>query len=96
MPFKNWREKSRGVQWGTDSEGTTLPIADINAGSLLRIADAAEKMAENHAQLIEERDKYYRWYKEGRDRAIHARNVAAGLRSAITRLQRKVARLKDL
>ncbi len=38
-------------------------LEQINSGCLQRIADAVEKMAENHLVLIAERDKYKRWYE---------------------------------
>lgn len=40
MGFLNYRKQSREVQWGSDGSGMTLE--QINAGSLLRIADALE------------------------------------------------------
>ena len=56
----NMRESSRW-QW---TSGDT--VAEINAGSLQRIADASELMAKNHAELIAERDKFKSWYEDYR------------------------------
>ncbi len=56
----NHREASK-KSWGTRAKATE---DEINMGSLQRIADATEKMAQNWDALIEERDRYERWYKQ--------------------------------
>ena len=49
-------DHKRRVASADDNDG-------INTGCLQRIADAIEIMAKNHAELIEDRDKYERWFK---------------------------------
>jgi acyl-CoA reductase-like NAD-dependent aldehyde dehydrogenase len=79
----NFRESSRG-NW--NSRDT---IEEINAGSMQRIADAAEKMAANYDELrraLESAKKsrdYWRSVADQRQRRINA------LRGHITRLRKK-------
>ena len=80
---KSYREGSR-IDWG--SEQYNCPD-QIKLGCLLRIADATEKMAQSHSSLIGERDRYKKWYEEGKQRNSHLRNVIGGLRGTITRLK---------
>ena len=64
-------------------------IEHINTGSLQRIADAVEKMATNHLELIRDRDKFERWYRNTvveRDAAMRSN---AALRGVITKLKRR-------
>lgn len=79
-----FREDSR-INWGSDRGGRTLD--QINCGALLRIADATEKVAARHTELIQERD-----YWEQRYLAVDAeRNKLfrsnAALRGYIKRLK---------
>lgn len=60
---KNYREESR-KNYGTDTEdGVGITMDQLNAGSLMRIADATELMARNFLELQADRDKYKRWYE---------------------------------
>ena len=36
----------------------------IKESIFLRIAEATELMAQNHKELIEDKDRYERWYRE--------------------------------
>jgi hypothetical protein len=73
-------------------------LEDITCGSLQRIADATERMAEPFVQLLAERDRLGKLVEDqqtiihgdreriaGRDRRI------AALRGVITRMRRRVA-----
>ena len=63
-------------------------IEGINAGSLQRIADAAEKMAQSYVALIEERERYKRWYENQRDLVQIERRSNSALRGVITKLKK--------
>lgn len=60
MAFKNYREETR-TNWGAHQDGN-LNLDQINTGCMLRIADATEVMAKRHQELIDDRDRYKRWY----------------------------------
>lgn len=62
-------------------------IEYINAGSLQRIADATEKMAQRYTDLIRDRDNYERYYREAvkRERQLERRLAAA--KGQITKLR---------
>jgi|SRR5690625_310104 len=94
MSFKNYRQQSRDVQWGCNQAGN-LTLEQINAGSLLRIADATEKMCMDRQKL--ERD--YKYMRESRDRYLHLleseRRRNSALRGVITRMKRKANQRGD-
>ena len=89
MAHKSWKEQSRLDYWSETPEGEGLHRETVQTGAIMRIADAVELMAKNHAQLIEERDRYKRWYEEARGRALQYRHSIAGFRGAINRLKAK-------
>lgn len=64
-------------------------MEQIKVGTMQRIADACELMAKNHGNLIEERDRYKRWYEDERQRREHRDNEIRGLRGRITFLLRR-------
>jgi hypothetical protein len=65
MGIRSYKKGSR-IDWGNEeSQGMTLE--QINTGAVLRIADAAEKMAERHTELIRQRD-----YFEGEVKRLRA------------------------
>lgn len=90
MAFKNYRDESRR-NWGRTTEGE-LEHDDLSFGALLRIADAAELMAQNHATLLQERDNYQRWYREEKEKKCALERRVNSLRGAITLLKKKLAR----
>lgn len=62
-------------------------LASINAGSMQRIADATEKMAQRHTDLMRDRDWYERAFKEAaRDREALKRQLSAA-KGQITKLR---------
>lgn len=63
-------------------------IEHINTGSLQRIADAVEKMATNHLELMRQRDTYQISYKNEQRRREAAERTIAALRGVITKLKR--------
>ena len=91
MPFKSYKKQSRDIDWGSTLPDNQSPCLDqLKLGAILRIADAAELMARNHAQLVEERDKYLRWYHEEQAVAERLRGTIRGLRSRITVLKKSL------
>lgn len=68
-------------------------LESINAGSLQRIADATERMAKRHTELISERDDYERRYKAATAREQRLERQLAASRGQITKLRK--AALKD-
>ena len=61
----------------------------VQIGCLQRIADATEAMAKSYADLIKERDRYLRWYREEAADKVRLHRQCAALRGHITRLKRK-------
>ena len=59
-----------------------------------RIADAAEKMAMRHTELISDRDMYKKWYEQERALALHLNRSNNALRGQITKLKRQLASAK--
>lgn len=76
-----FREASRG------NFTSARTVEHINAGSLQRIADATEKMAQRYTDLIRDRDNYERYYREAvkRERQLERRLAAA--KGQITKLR---------
>jgi len=62
---------------------------NLNLSCALRIADAVEVIAKNYSELIEERDKHYRWFKEEQEKNEKLRRTISGLIGYITRLKKK-------
>lgn len=80
------RDKSR-LNWLNESNSNE----NIQLGCMLRIADATEAMAKRHTELIDERDRYKRWYEQSnRERLLFERRVAA-LKGQITKLRNRLA-----
>lgn len=85
--FQNYREESR-KNWGTDKE-KNLTIEQINCGSMLRMADAAEKMASSYTEMQRQRDMYKSLLRERQAECRRLSKTIAGLRGYITKLKRK-------
>lgn len=83
---KSFREESR-VNYTSD-HGGNLTKEELKLGSLLRIADATEKMAANYAALQRERDRYLEWYENSQKSNARLRRSVASLRGYIARLKR--------
>jgi selenocysteine lyase/cysteine desulfurase len=79
-------EDTRATSRKTWNSGTTL--ADINAGSLQRIADATEKMAASYDSMRSSRDYWERRAKEETEAARRLVRRVNALRGVITRLKR--------
>jgi RNase H-fold protein (predicted Holliday junction resolvase) len=89
---KYYKEESRNSFFKTVPDGSgknTLTIEEITFGCMLRIADASEKAAQSFNELIEDRDKYKRWYQSEREKLERARKTISGLKGAMTKLKKK-------
>lgn len=62
---------------------------DIITGSIQRIADATEKMAQNYIQMQNDRDLYLRWYREKSDANAMLNRRICALRGVITKLKKR-------
>lgn len=84
----SWKEHSK-TEWRSLPDPNTAPADDrIKIGCLQRIADATEKMAQSYSALIEERDRYKRWYEnEERMRRSADRRIIS-LKGVITKLKK--------
>jgi hypothetical protein len=85
--YRSESRKDYGRARNSLESGVTFE--EVNAGSLMRIADATELMARNHAELLAERDRYQRWYNEEVVRREQRDRTIRGLRGVITRMKRK-------
>ena len=56
---------------------------------LLRIAEATELMAQNHKELVHDRDMYEEYWREEEERRAKLEKRIAGLKGYITRLKGK-------
>lgn len=83
--FKSWRDSSK-EGWGCTDRQPTLE--QINTGCLMRIADATEKMAQRHIELIEQRDRFERFYRAEQKRTAHLEHSNAALRGHLKRAKR--------
>ena len=81
--------KASVKSWEVGSDVANPSVDAISAGSLQRIADATEKMAENWSRLADDRDYQKRRAEEAeRYAAIRNRRISA-LRGVITRLKNR-------
>ena len=62
----------------------------LQLGCLQRIASATELMAKNYDQLIQERDRYKRYYNEQHECSERLVRSNAALRGQITKLKKKL------
>lgn len=89
MGIRSYRQASK-TDWGNEeSQGVTLE--QINTGAILRIADATEKMAERHTELIRQRD-----YFEGEVKRLlaireHLERSNASLRGHLRRAKKMMS-----
>ncbi len=86
---KDLRAKSKD---GWNSESNSLDA--INAGSLQRIADATEKMAQRHTELIRDRDMFERRMKSEQACSETLRRRLNAAKGQITKLRKQLAAAK--
>lgn len=77
-------------------------LEHVNAGSLQRLADAAETMAassqlmaKNHFELVEWRNRYKSWYETERWERDRLERKLAAQRGVATRLKNKIVDLQE-
>ncbi len=63
----------------------------INAGSLQRIADATERMAQRHTELLQQRDGFERSANYWRNQSSHKDRRINSLKGQITKLRKRLA-----
>ena len=78
---------SSDIDWQIDRDKAWRYIKE---SILLRIAEATELMAQNHKELVHDRDMYERYWIEEEERRVRLEKQIAGLRGYITRLKKKV------
>ncbi len=81
---KTIRDASRSNYTTKDETPTWQEVRD---GALLRIADATEKMAQRHTELISQRDRYEGYYKQEHEIRARAERRIAALQGVITRMK---------
>lgn len=84
MPKVVWKEASR-CNWNSEHPSDFPGLARLQVACLQRIADATEAMAKNHQKLINERDLYQRWYKEGQAEIARLQRSNNALRGHLKR-----------
>jgi len=84
------REKSRR-NWTNDNNTNE----NIQLGCMLRIADASEKMAQRHTDLIDERDRLSRYYRERGERIARLERQLSAAKGQITKLKKQLAAAKE-
>lgn len=85
------KDKSRR-NWSNDNNSNE----NIQLGCMLRIADATEKMAQRHTDLIRERDTYNRWYDEEAQRRKTIERQLSAAKGQITKLKKQLAAAKEV
>lgn len=83
---KSYRDASK-MNWVRSDESDHFTLEQINAGSFMRIADATEKMAQLHTDLIRERDFFEK-------ECARLRNIRATLERSNAALRGHIKRIK--
>ena len=86
MSFQSYREGSK-ANWGVNGQ-ESLTLEQVQTGAILRIADATEKMAVNHAQLLRDLDYYKGAYKSHQNQIDALSRSNAALKGQITKLKK--------
>lgn len=90
MGFRGYREASKANRGTEESKGLTL------TGAILRIADAAEKMAQRHTDLMRERDGWERRAKDAERALGEERRRTASLRGHLKRAKKMMSEVAPL
>jgi predicted Rossmann fold nucleotide-binding protein DprA/Smf involved in DNA uptake len=91
----SWKEASRKNWMSQLEKEDDIPTDQIQAGAIMRIADAVEVMAKNYNELIRERGNFERWYKEERERKNKLNRSNSAFRGHITRLKKRLTLYKE-
>jgi len=68
----------------------TATLEELQTGCLQRIAAATELMATEYQRLIEQRDRYYRWYEEEKTARYKLLRKYSALKGVVTKLRNEV------
>ena len=82
---RSFRQASK-TDWHTSQEGTPT-LEQINCGSLMRIADALEKVASSYDAMREDRDRHKLWHEQEAAANKRLRRSNAALRGHIKRMK---------
>ena len=86
-----YREESKKDYFTPEkNEGIGLPVGELAVGSLMRIADASEKMVVRHTELIADRDRFERWYHDEMAFRKRLEHRIAGFKGYIKKLEKRV------
>lgn len=69
--------------------GDKATVAEIQLSCLLRIADATEQMAQPFAQMVQELERYKKWYAEVQAENKQLKLSIIAHKAAYTRLKNK-------
>ena len=81
------KQVSKDINWEVSRDESWKYIKE---SILLRIAEATELMAQNHKELVRDRDDYQRWYRKEHEKVSGLKMQIIGLKGYITRLKKKV------
>lgn len=86
---RSWTDHSR-IEWRTTGDQDNTPPSDdrIKIGCLQRIADATELMARRYQDLIDERDRYGRWYEDEQAKNARLARSNAALRGIVNKMKK--------
>ena len=90
---ESFRKESRR-DWST-SGGAAPTLEWLQFGAIQRIADATELMARRHQELVDERDRYKRWYDTEHSEARRLARSNNALRGQITKLKKALAAARE-
>lgn len=89
MKIKSLKAHSRS-EWVPPTQDHEYPgDTNVQLGCLQRIADSLEKMEQPFAKLIEERDRYERWYRSELTAKENLYRRISALQGVITKLKKK-------
>lgn len=93
MGWKSFKEESK-KNWGADKKGQEMSREEIAHGCLLRIADAIEVMAKRHTDLIDERNRYERYYNQETAARKRIENTLKSTKGHLTRARNRIKELE--
>jgi hypothetical protein len=84
-----YREETKR-DWSTDAPGESLSFEQIRIGCLLRMADAMDAMAKNHADLIRENKQLNAILDASQEQFRQQEKAIASLKGQVTKLKNKL------
>lgn len=89
ISFTSYKQASK-KDWGKTDTDINLNLDQINTGSIMRIADAVEKMAMDHDLLIRQRDDFRRWYEDEKAEKEFLLKRISSMKGVITKLKKQI------